>query len=226
MSKPIAIFLYSASDLIAKPWADAGVECHLFDLEKRTDKQNIIYHSGDLRRKRKELGRLVRDNDCKIIGSFTPCTDLAVSGARHFSEKAKKDALFWAKAMELVFIGLDLAEFFDIPYFIENPKSMISSILGRSPELRFDPWMYGAYLPIGHTHNLFPEVYPSRDAYNKETWIWCGNGFKIPQFSPVDPVEKAFPGFSKMGGGWKQNQGSSVSNSGRFFDCGLQIKLS
>lgn len=30
--KKIAIFLYSKSEIIAKPWVEAGIECHLFDL--------------------------------------------------------------------------------------------------------------------------------------------------------------------------------------------------
>lgn len=196
----IAIFLYSKSKIIAEPWSNAGIDCHCFDLNTTTRKEgNIYYHGGDVRKKRKVLGELCRNNEVVFLGSFTPCTDLALSGAKHFEKKSLNDALFWAKAMELVMIGVDLAEYFDIPYFIENPKSMIST-LWRKPDYIFHPYMFGGYLPQDHQHNLFPEIYPGRDAYNKTTWLWVGNGFVMPTSLPVEPVESNYPGFSKLGG--------------------------
>jgi hypothetical protein len=198
--KDIAIFLYSKSKLIAQPWADAGVECHLFDLASTSRREgNLVFHGGDVRKKRALLGRLCRENRCLFLGSFTPCTDMAISGAKHFESKALEDSLFWAKAMELAMIGVDLAEFFGMPYFLENPMSMIST-LWREPDFKFDPWMFGGYLPEGHQHALFPEIYPGRDAYNKETWIWCGGGFVVPKKLPVTPVGNDYPGFAKLGG--------------------------
>lgn len=198
--KDIAIFLYSKSKIIAQPWADAGIECHLFDwhTESRIE-GNMVFHGGDIRQKRKFLGKLCRENNVVFMGSFTPCTDLAISGARHFEKKATEDAYFWAKAMELVFIGVDLAEYFGLPYFIENPMSMIST-LWRKADFTFDPYQFGGYLPEGHTHSLFPEIYPGRDAYHKTTWIWCGNGFVVPEKLPVLPVGTDYPGFKKLGG--------------------------
>ena len=198
--KDIAIFIFSKSKIIAKSWANAGVECHLFDLYPEEDQPNIIHHSGDIRKNRKVLGKLCRENNCVFIGSFTPCTDMAVAGARHFEKKALNDALFWAKAMELVYIGLDLAEYFDIPYFIENPKTVLGTLLDRKPEIKIHPWMYGAYLPEDHTHGLFPDIYPPKDAYPKETWLWIGNGLQIPAKKPVTPVRSDYPGWSKLGG--------------------------
>lgn len=198
--KDIAIFLYSKSNLIAKPWANAGVECHLFDTQEGINCENIVHHVGDIRKQRKELGRLCRENNCILIGSFTPCTDMAVCGSKHFEKKALQDAMFWAKAMELVFIGLDIAEYFDIPYFIENPKTVLGTLLGRKPDFKFHPWQYGAYLPECHQHSLFPDIYPPRDAYPKETWLWIGNGLNIPEKKTVTPVGNDYPGWKKLGG--------------------------
>jgi len=198
--KDIAIFLYSKSKIVAQPWADAGVECHLFDMYNEPDSENIVHHAGDLRKKRKTLGKLVRENNCILIGSFTPCTNMAVCGAKHFEKKALEDAMFWAKAMELVFIGLDLAEYFDIPYFIENPRTVLGTLLERKPDFKFHPWQFGAYLPEDHQHRLFPEIYPPRDAYPKETWLWIGNGLKIPKEKTVIPVGSDYPGWKKLGG--------------------------
>jgi hypothetical protein len=199
--KDIAIFLYSKSDTIAKPWAESGVECHLFDkgLSDSSD-GNIIKHGGDIRKLRKELGRLCRNNKCIFMASFTPCTDMAVCGSKHFKSKILEDANVWVKAMELVYIGLDLAEFCEIPYLIENHRTVLGTLLGRKPDFKFHPWMFGGYLPVGHQHRLYPEIYPGQDAYNKETWIWCGNGFKMPNTIPVEPVERDYPGFKKLGG--------------------------
>lgn len=200
MKKDIAIFLYIKSSIIAKEWADAGVECHLFDLDTTSRVEgNLIFHGGDVRNKVGFIGDLIRESNCLFLGSFTPCTDVAIAGARHFEKKAINDALFWAKSMELVFIGVHIAQLFGIPYFIENPMSMIST-LWRKPDYKFDPYMFGGYLPKEHQHKLFPEIYPGRDAYNKETWLWVGNGFVFPDKIPVEPVESDYPGFKKLGG--------------------------
>jgi len=200
--KDIAIFLYCKSEIIAKPWAESGVECHLFDIQEyegsKTD--NIIHHCGDIRKVRKELGVLLRSNNCRIIGSFTPCTDMSVAGARHFEKKSLNDSLFWARAAELALIGLDLAEFFEIPYFIENPRTVLGTLIERKHEFKFHPWEYGGYLPESYKHSLYPEIYPPRDAYPKETWLWVGNGLWIPDPKPVKPVSNDYPGWSKLGG--------------------------
>lgn len=198
--KQIAIFLYSKSKIIAQPWADAGIECHLFDI-LLTDKVegNFHFHGGDINNHRRLLGQLCRENKCVIIGCFSPCTDLAISGARHFEKKALNDSMFWAKSMSLYYHGVFLADFFGVPYFCENPMSMISS-LDRKPDFKFHPHEFGQYLTEDHTHCLYPDIYPGCDAYKKETWIWCGNGFVPPLKKPVVPVGNNYPGWSKLGG--------------------------
>lgn len=198
--KKIAIFLFSKSNIVASPWANSGVECHLFDIQKGTPAKNIIHHTGDIRTKKKELGKLVRENDCVLIGSFTPCYDMATCGARHFEKKALNDALIWAKASELALIGIHLAEYFNLPYFIEQPRTVLGTLIDRKKSHTIHPWMYGGYLPENHKHSLFPEIYPPRDAYPKETWIWSGNGFFLPEPKPVDKKEQSYPGWSKLGG--------------------------
>jgi len=201
MKKDIAIFLYSKSPIVAQPWADAGIECHLFDVKVKNNVEGrLIFHGGDIRGQRKLLGQLCRDNNVKVLGSFVPCTDMATLGAKHFETKAKNDALFWARAMELVFIGLDAAEYFRIPYFIENPRTVLGTLLRRKADFKFHPYMFGGHLPDNHHHSLFPKIYPGRDAYKKETWLWVGNGFVFPKIIEVNPVGKEFPGWKKVGG--------------------------
>jgi hypothetical protein len=198
--KDIAIFLYCESDTMALPWAENGVECHLFDLmNPETQKGNIHYHGGYIQDRRRLLGKLCRENNVLAGISFTPCNDMSVAGAKHFEKKALNDAYFWAKAYELTCIGVDLFEFFGIPYMVENPKTVLAT-LWRSPDHVFNPYEYGGYLTPDHQHRYYPDIYPPRDAYHKETWIWTGNGFRMPKKIPVPPAEKAFPGFKKLGG--------------------------
>lgn len=199
-TKDIMIGFYSKSDVIATPWGEAGVECHLFDLKTQSRIEgNIVYHGGDIRKQFKAIGSLLRHNNVLFIASFPPCTDLAVSGAKHFDSKAKNDAMFWAKAMELVWIARDFSEASGAPYFLENPKSVIST-LWRQPDFKFNPCDFGGYLPEGHQNKLFPDIYPSQDAYKKETWLWTGSGFVMPELSGVEPVGPDYPGFTKLVG--------------------------
>jgi hypothetical protein len=199
MSKKTMIGLFSKSNIIAKPWAEAGVECHLFDLGEGEKEDNIIHHTGDIRDQFSVLRDIIKNTEVVFVSAFPPCTDLAVSGAKHFDTKAKNDAFFWAKAMELVYMSRDIGELSGAPYFIENPKSMISS-LWRSRDFGFNPCDFGGYLPCSHINQLFPEIYPSQDAYLKETWLWTGGGFVMPSICSIPPVSKDFPGFKMLGG--------------------------
>lgn len=205
--RKIAIFLFSKSITIAKPWAQAGIDCYLFDVAHGEDrgavhnqfKGTIFTYGGRVQEHRTLMGKLCRTNKVLLIGAFPPCTDLAFSGTPFFMKKALKDAFFWAKAMELYFYGVYLADFYTIPYFCENPKSMIMHF-DRRPDHTFDPYEYGGYLPKNHHHAYFPNIYPNRDAYTKKTWIWCGNGFVMPPKKPVEPLERVFPGWTKVSG--------------------------
>jgi hypothetical protein len=199
MPKKTMIGLFSKSNIIAKPWAEVGVECHLFDLQEGENEENIIHHTGDIKDKFSVLRDLIRNTEVLFVAAFPPCTDLAISGAKHFDSKARNDAFFWAKAMELVYLSRDVGELSGAPYFIENPKSMISS-LWRKKDFSFDPCDFGGYLSVEHINRLYPEIYPSQDAYLKETWLWVGGGFKMPYTNSVDAVSQDFPGFRKLGG--------------------------
>lgn len=201
----IFIGLYSKSKIVALPWSEAGVECHLFDMKSMSRTEgNIHYHGGDLRKKLHVLRNLLKEK-ILFVAAFPPCTDLANSGAKHFESKVLHDAMVWVKAMELVFIARDFAELSGAPYFLENPMSVIST-LWRSPDYTFDPCDFGGYLPDTHQNALFPDLYPPQDAYYKETWLWCGNGFKMPKKLMVEAVNNEFPGFKSLGGKSEQTK--------------------
>lgn len=72
-----------------------------------------------------------------LMIAHPPCTDLAVSGARHFAAK-RADGRQQA-ALDFVRLLLDA----DIPRIaLENPVSIISSQI-RKPEQIVQPWMFG-----------------------------------------------------------------------------------
>jgi len=107
-----------------------------------------------------------------FTAAFPPCTDLAVSGARWFGEKAKADPAFQFKAMHVVWQCHAIAEMLGAPWMIENPVSRISS-LWRKPDHTFHPHHFTGYEPA--------------DNYTKATCLWTGNGFVMPAPAP-DPA--------------------------------------
>lgn len=76
--------------------------------------------------------------DCgwDLMIAHPPCTDLAVSGARHFAEKIadgrQERALEFVRALMAV----------PFPYAVENPISVISSKV-RKPDQIIQPWQFG-----------------------------------------------------------------------------------
>ena len=59
---------------------------------------------------------------------------------------------------------------------------------------------YAGYLPDDDAHPIYPDVYPGRDRYNKNTCIWCGGGFIEPERRRIEPEHKDNPGWKKCGG--------------------------
>ena len=104
---------------------------------------------------------------------FPPCTDLAVSGAKHF-ERKKADG---SQDKSIKFF-MDLANC-DIPKIaIENPIGIMSKIW-RKPDQIIQPWQFG-------------------DKAQKSTCLWLKN---LPKLEPTEIVEKGefFEFVSKKG---------------------------
>ena len=179
--RPCAIFLFDRTAIMAEPWADAGFDCYCVDLQNpkgETRDGRIIRVGADIHRWVPPLG-------CEIAfaAAFTPCTALAVSGARWFKGKglyalADSIALF-ARSAELI-------EATGAPGFIENPVSTLATYW-RKPDHRFHPADYTGF-ELG-------------DNYSKLTCIWSFNGFVMPPVcraeglgDPDDRIHKAAPG--------------------------------
>ena len=83
---------------------------------------------------------------------------------------------------------------------IENPVGKLST-LWRKPDHKFHPCDYGGYIHVkDEAHPAFPDIILASDAYNKQTCLWTGNGFVMPEALPVDPIGNDNPGWKKLGG--------------------------
>lgn len=154
---------FDKSAVMAQPWAEAGYLCYCIDLQHPKGERregNIIRVGADMHTWIPPRGQIV------FTSFFPPCTDLAVSGTRWFKEKGLHCL---ARAISLFARCVDIVKTLECPWMIENPASTISSYW-RKPDYTFHPWEYG-------------------DPYSKKTCLWVGNGFIIPEKTPVFPWE-------------------------------------
>lgn len=172
---PVAIFLYSRTGIAAEPWARAGIDCYCVDIAhsirqpRRVGQINFVW--GDARTWRPpERRRIV------FVGAFPPCTHVAVSGARDFEDKG---GALLRDSLDTFESARTICAWSGAPYFVENPVGVLASLphVGR-PHYFFHPFEFAGYSPD-----------PSADAYTKKTCLWTGNGFRMPDKKPVDPID-------------------------------------
>lgn len=126
------------------------------------------------------------------ILAAVPCTDYAVSGAKHFKQK-DKDGIT-AKSQQLVAKTKEIIDWFKPEGFwcIENPISRIHTLnpwMGN-PKFRFHPWEFAGYIQ--------PKVIRYTNQYNKRTCLW--GKFKHPIKKPLPPAAKYYEGYTNLGG--------------------------
>ena len=158
------ISLFDKTGNMVRPWADAGYDCYCYDIqhaEVRTEGRITLIPFDLLR----EAPQLV---NVDIVFAFPPCTQLAVSGARWFKGKGLR-AL--ADSIHMFATAAEFAEASGAPYMIENPVSTISTYW-RKPDHGFHPHHYTAFEPD--------------DNYTKQTCLWTGNGFVMPEKNQLD----------------------------------------
>lgn len=117
-----------------------------------------------------------------------PCTDYALSGAKHFKAKdldgrTEQSQVLVAKTYEIIKWFC-----FDIDFWaLENPMSRIHKLnkwLGEV-KFKFNPCDFAGY---GYEN----------ERYNKQTWLW--GYFNNPVKKRLEPIQKEYPGFKKLGG--------------------------
>jgi hypothetical protein len=191
MKKRIVLSLYDFTGEALKPWAKAGYTCYAFDIQHEGWKidgfgkecgGSIHYRKADLHNQdtlnsiQSEFG----DKPVVFGMAFPVCTDMAVSGAAHFARKAEVNPSFQTEAVSYAMWCAKLFNSMHIPYFIENPVSVLAT-KWRKPDHRFHPYEYGGYIPDDQLeHPRWPEYIAPRDAYPKKTCLWTGGGFVMP----------------------------------------------
>lgn len=179
-----AVFLFDTTGFAAAPFTRRGVTTFIIDIQNTGDRarnpQASYVFDWDVKEAVEDIANI---NPDLIIG-FPPCTDLAVSGARHFEAKALVNPDFQQEALELFLTVKTVGDLTGSPWAAENPNSRVST-LWRKPDISFSPNEYGGYLPEDDIHPLWPEYILGRDAYSKRTNYWSGNGFKMPPKKPV-----------------------------------------
>jgi len=190
MSNGIIISLCDYTGIFTKPWRDAGYDA--IHIDPQRDDNGTILEMMPVISEAIKSGRVV------FVAGFPPCTDVAVSGARHFAAKRDADKHFQTKAALVAEQCRMVGELAQVPWFFENPVSVFASIFG-SPTHTFSPHEFGGYLPECDEHPEWPEIIPPRDAYPKKTCLWSGCGFELPDKKQVEPI-KDFPGWTKLGG--------------------------
>lgn len=201
---PVVISLCDLTGEFIKPWAKKGYDCFIFDIQHTGD--IIPFVSGGSIHKipgriEDNLGfisYLISTRDIKFSSAFPPCTELAVSGARHFEDKRSSNPLFQAEAMTLFMMCYNICNATGAPFFVENPVSVASSHF-RKPDHSFHPWEYSGLLPEDDI-NPVSDLIPKRDIYTKKTCLWTGGGFRMPPKNIASKPDDLSPMFYKLGG--------------------------
>lgn len=220
-NRPVVLSFFDYTGVAVRPWAEAGYECHCFDLQHPGPVVELFRETGgslwmrhaDLAATSADWQAIIRKFEGRkvvMVFGFPPCTDLAVSGAKHFAAKLARDPLCQQRATDMAQRVAAVATTLNARYMVENPVSVLAT-LWRKPDHRFDPCDYGGYLPEDDQHPIWPEAIPARDAYTKKTCLWTGGGFVMPEPRPVEPVIVSYtkadgtvttgsPQFGKLGG--------------------------
>jgi hypothetical protein len=166
----IAVSLFDFTGTMLKPWADAGYECHIVDIQHPSDDSlrldGMRCHNWDLSTfPHAEFLKLIESGEVAFLSCFPPCTHTSISGARWFRGKGLS-AL--AQSINFFAICVEAAEFFGCPYMLEQPMSVLSSYW-REPDYKFHPAHYAPYADD-----------PQADFYTKQTWLWTSESFVMP----------------------------------------------
>lgn len=166
--RDVAIFLCNLTMHAAQPWHDAGYHVILVDPQhpEGIHTQGRITRVGArLDQVLSYLGGVIRSGRVAHVAGFPVCTDVALSGTKHWERKRKADPYFQAKAAILAEQCRTIGELSGGRWYFENPRSAFTSIFG-SPQHKFHPFQFTGLEPS--------------DNYTKETWLWTGGGFVMP----------------------------------------------
>jgi len=207
--RQVVLSLYDFTGEALRPWAEAGYECHAFDIQHDDTQVDTFASGGSITYSHTDLHeastflKLVDQFSGRNVAfgmAFPVCTDMAVSGAAWFKSKAERDPEFQTKAVNYAMMCDIFYNTLGVPFFIENPVSVLAT-QWRKPDHRFDPFEYGGYIPKAEAvHPRWPDYIAPFDAYPKRTCLWTGGGFKMPERKPVERSDGYSDQHKKLGG--------------------------
>lgn len=175
MTEPLMLSLYDFSGKMARPWAEAGYECLCVDIKHDGETVESV-GEGMIRYLEADVTEwLPPRRKYVFVAAFPPCTNMAVSGARWFTDKGLSGL---ASGIERVEVARDICEWAD-PYcgwLIENPVSTLSTYW-RSPNYTFHP----------HEYDGFTE---DDDRYRKKTCLWTSEDFVMPETDAAEEYDE------------------------------------
>jgi hypothetical protein len=169
----IVLSFFDLSGEWSLPWDQAGYQVWRFDIQNDPKNAPAEERMGDVNNFSTDFFNDWFGNfeglDIHAILAACPCTDFAVSGARHFAAKDKDGRT--VASVKLVQQTLAAIEYFKpAVWAIENPVGRIEKLGGLPPwRLSFDP------NDVGET-------------YTKKTLLWGRFNADMP-IAPVEPVE-------------------------------------
>lgn len=165
-SNKVVLSLFDLSGEWSRPWEEAGYQVFRFDIQADPEMGDVNNFSTEF------FGDWFGDFDgldVYAVLAACPCTDFAVSGARHFAAKDADGRTI--ASIKLVHQTLRVIEYFKPAIWaLENPVGRIEKLGSLPPwRLSFDPNHLG-------------------DTYTKKTLIWGRFNAQLP-IAPVEPVE-------------------------------------
>lgn len=178
IGKGTAIFLCNLTMNMAQPWVDAGYRVVLVDPQHPvSDMRGMVERiSGTALDALPRLGEIIRRERVVFVFGFPPCTDVTVAGARHFASKLAADPHIQTKAALVAEQCRVLGMLAGCPWGFENPVSVFSSIFGKAQH-SFHPWQFTGLCLA--------------DNYTKNTQLWTGGGFVMPEYQVLPAVAYA-----------------------------------
>ena len=174
-----AVFLFDTTGYAAEPFTKAGVETYIIDQlnvgTRATNERASHILSWDISCSEQRIIDLAPD----LLFGFPPCTDLAVSGARHFESKRKQNPSFQEDALKLALSVERIGRAVGCPWGWENPVS-VAATMHRKPDFTFHPFEFGGWLPETDQHPEWPRYIAAQDRYRKITNWWLSENFLRP----------------------------------------------
>lgn len=162
----VVLSLFDLSGAWAEPWYAAGYEVWTFDIQDSIEVGDINNFSTQFF---SDYFGAFEGKEVHAILAACPCTDFAVSGARHFAAKDEDGRT--AASVQLVRQTLATIEYFKPSVWaIENPVGRIEKMGGLPPwRMSFDPFHFG-------------------EDYTKKTLLWGRFNGDLP-IAPTEPTE-------------------------------------